>query len=63
MERLTEEHGMLRIPGDHDLRVGETIRIVPNHVCSTVNLHDEVCFVDESGASERVEVAARGKLE
>ena len=63
LERLTEEHGMLRIPGDHDLRVGETIRIVPNHVCSTVNLHDEVCFVDESGATERVVVAARGKLE
>ncbi len=63
LERLTEEHGMLRIPFDHDLRVGETIRIIPNHVCSTVNLHDEVCFVDESGATERVVVAARGKLE
>ena len=63
LERLTEEHGMLRIPGEHDFRVGEAIRIVPNHVCSTVNLHDEVCFVDDSGATEVVVVAARGKLE
>jgi D-serine deaminase-like pyridoxal phosphate-dependent protein len=63
LERLTEEHGMLRIPREYDLRVGESIQIVPNHVCSTVNLHNEVCFVDENGATERVKVAARGKLE
>jgi D-serine deaminase-like pyridoxal phosphate-dependent protein len=63
LERLTEEHGMLRISRDYDLRVGESIQIVPNHVCSTINLHNEVCFVDENGATERVKVAARGKLE
>jgi D-serine deaminase-like pyridoxal phosphate-dependent protein len=63
LERLTEEHGMLRVTGEHDIRIGDTISIVPNHVCSTVNLHDEVFFVDESGVAERVEVVARGKLE
>ncbi len=63
LERLTEEHGMLRVAAGDALKVGDTLRIVPNHVCSTVNLHNEVCFVDESGATERVVVAARGKLE
>ncbi|MCA1730261.1 MAG: alanine racemase [Actinobacteria bacterium] len=63
LERLTEEHGMLRVTGDHDLGVGDTIKVIPNHVCSTVNLHDEVFFVDEFGVVERVKVAARGKLE
>jgi D-serine deaminase-like pyridoxal phosphate-dependent protein len=63
LERLTEEHGMLRIPREYDFRVGDTLKIVPNHICSTVNLHNEVCFVDENGATERVEVAARGKLD
>ena len=63
LERLTEEHGMLRVTGEHDLRVGDTIKIIPNHVCSTVNLHDQVYLTDESGATERAVVAARGKLE
>ena len=63
LERLTEEHGMLRVTDGDTPKVGETLRIIPNHVCSTVNLHDEVDFVDESGATERVVVAARGKLE
>jgi D-serine deaminase-like pyridoxal phosphate-dependent protein len=63
LERLTEEHGMLRVTTGDAPKVGDILRIVPNHVCSTVNLHDEVVFVDESGATERVVVAARGKLE
>jgi D-serine deaminase-like pyridoxal phosphate-dependent protein len=62
LERLTEEHGMLSVTGEHELKVGDTLRIIPNHVCSTVNLHDEVYLVGESGAVEEVRVAARGKV-
>ena len=40
--RVTEEHGMLSLDEDSDLRVGDTVEIIPNHVCSTVNLHDAV---------------------
>jgi D-serine deaminase-like pyridoxal phosphate-dependent protein len=63
LERLMEEHGMLRVKREYDLGIGDTIRIVPNHVCSTVNLHNEVFLTDGSGAIERMVVAARGKLE
>ena len=63
LERLTEEHGMLRIGGEVDLRVGDEVRIIPNHVCSTVNLHNEVFFDDGAGSIDRLTVAARGKLE
>jgi D-serine deaminase-like pyridoxal phosphate-dependent protein len=63
LERLTEEHGMLRIGGGQDLGVGDEVRIIPNHVCSTVNLHNEVFFDDGAGSVERLTVAARGKLE
>jgi len=62
LERLTEEHGMISLDGESDLRVGDTIRIIPNHVCSTVNLHDAVCLADEDGTVEEVPVAARGKV-
>ncbi|MDP8950188.1 MAG: alanine racemase [Actinomycetota bacterium] len=63
LERLTEEHGMLQVSEECDLGVGDTLRIIPNHVCSTVNLHNEVSFADGTGAVERIEVSARGKLE
>jgi len=36
--RLSEEHGVLEIPADSPIAVGDRIRIVPNHVCSVANL-------------------------
>jgi D-serine deaminase-like pyridoxal phosphate-dependent protein len=62
LERLTEEHGMLALDQGCDLEVGDTLQIIPNHICSTVNLHDEVYLVDEGGAVEAIRVAARGKV-
>ena len=62
LERLTEEHGMLWVDEACDLEVGDTLQIVPNHICSTVNLHDEVYLVGEDGVVEQTRVAARGKV-
>ncbi len=53
---------MLAVTGEHDLGVGDTLRIIPNHVCSTVNLHDALYLADRDGAVEEVRVAARGKV-
>ena len=62
LERLTEEHGMVSLDGESDLRVGDIIRIVPNHICSTVNLHDAIYLSGEDGTLEELQVAARGKV-
>lgn len=63
LERLTEEHGMLRVSSaDDDLGVGDTVEIIPNHICSTVNLHDEVYLIEKDGGVEALQVAARGKV-
>jgi D-serine deaminase-like pyridoxal phosphate-dependent protein len=62
LERVTEEHGMLSVDEDSDLRVGDTVEIIPNHVCSTVNLHDEVYVLAADGSTEKVPVAARGMV-
>ena len=61
LDRLTEEHGMLSVDEDCDLEVGDTLQIIPNHICSTVNLHDEVYIAGEGGVEE-TRVAARGKV-
>jgi D-serine deaminase-like pyridoxal phosphate-dependent protein len=62
LERVTEEHGMLSVDKDSDLRVGDTVEIIPNHVCSTVNLHDAVYELAADGSTEKVPVAARGMV-
>jgi D-serine deaminase-like pyridoxal phosphate-dependent protein len=62
LERLTEEHGMLSVDEDCDLDVGDTLQIIPNHICSTVNLHDEVCLLGEDGVVKETRVEARGKV-
>ena len=58
--RVTEEHGMVAIDENSDLRVGDRVEIIPNHVCSTVNLHEEV-FI-ENDSLKAVPVAARGMV-
>lgn len=62
LERLTEEHGMLALDRDCDLQVGDTLQIIPNHICSTVNLHDTVYLRDEDHIVQEVRVTARGKV-
>ena len=61
LERMNEEHGMISMNGPHDLKVGDTLSIVPNHICSTVNLHNRMYVEDETGVHV-VTVLARGQL-
>lgn len=60
IERLSEEHGMVDLSACGDRpRVGEKIRVLPNHVCPVVNLHDRVTIVDGDTIQEW-NVDARG---
>lgn len=60
--RRNEEHQLLRLPrGTKRPRVGDAFYLVPRHVCTTVNLWDEVYMIDETGRfSETWVVDARG---
>ena len=44
--RLSEEHAILDVPVSLDWNVGDRVRILPNHACATVNLHDRLVVVD-----------------
>ncbi|GIP36426.1 alanine racemase [Paenibacillus sp. J2TS4] len=61
LERMNEEHGMIRMNGPHSLAIGDTLAIVPNHICSTINLHDTV-YLKDGDQLEAVDVLARGKV-
>lgn len=59
--RLSEEHGMLHKSGNSDVKVGDILRIIPNHICPTVNLYDEVYLMRGGEIVDKVRVYARGK--
>lgn len=60
---LNEEHGYLRYdPSAGDLRVGQTLRIVPNHIWAVSNKVDEVWLMEDGKPPVSVAVSARGKV-
>jgi D-serine deaminase-like pyridoxal phosphate-dependent protein len=63
IHRLDEEHGYVDVRlCEAPPEVGDTVTIVPNHACGTVNMHDQV-VVHRSGEPVGTwPVAARGKV-
>ena len=59
---LSEEHGVMSLGDDCDLRVGDRIRIVPNHVCVVANMFDEAWLEDRNGGLTRLKIDARGRV-
>lgn len=60
---LSEHHGVVALgPGAEAAApvVGSTVAVVPNHVCTAVNLVDELVVVDDGEVVDRWRVAARG---
>jgi D-serine deaminase-like pyridoxal phosphate-dependent protein len=61
--KLNEEHGHLDITGSaHRFQVGEILTVIPNHVCTCVNMHDEAFLLRGGEVVGCWRVAARGKV-
>jgi D-serine deaminase-like pyridoxal phosphate-dependent protein len=61
--KLNEEHGHVDVSRcAHAPEIGDRVTIVPNHVCTAVNLHDTVVFHRGGTIVETVRVAARGMV-
>lgn len=61
--KLNEEHGHLDTTRSrHQFRVGEVLTIIPNHVCTCVNMHDEAFLVRDEQVVGSWRIAARGKI-
>lgn len=59
----SEEHGrMTSKSGAINLQVGDRVRLLPNHACGMMNMHDEVYAVRGDSVVEVWKVAARGKV-
>jgi D-serine deaminase-like pyridoxal phosphate-dependent protein len=61
--RFAEEHGFLDLTTCNDRpKVGDVVRIVPNHVCVVVNMVDRLVTVRGDKLVGEIPVAARGRL-
>lgn len=58
---LSEHHATVTFPDGTEVpAVGETVRVAPNHVCTAVNLADELVILSGGLEVDRWAVAARG---
>lgn len=53
LARLSEEHGVLSIPPDSDIAIGDRLRILPNHACVASNLAQELWIVKQGLCVDR----------
>jgi D-serine deaminase-like pyridoxal phosphate-dependent protein len=62
VSRMSEEHGVLDLSkSSWRPRLGDLVRVVPNHVCIVVHLFDEIIGVRGHAVETRWPVAARGR--
>lgn len=61
MESMSEEHGVVHLGTSVDPRVGDKMAFFPLHVCTTVNLADQLIGVRRGRVEAVWPVAARGK--
>jgi D-serine deaminase-like pyridoxal phosphate-dependent protein len=62
--KMNEEHGFLDLTrSDWRPNVGERVRIIPNHVCVAVNLHETIFGIEGNEVRTEWKVEGRGKLQ
>ena len=61
LARLSEEHGIMILDPDEDLKIGDKVRLIPNHACAVVNLFDRAYGITNGEVVEEFKIAARGK--
>jgi D-serine deaminase-like pyridoxal phosphate-dependent protein len=61
---LSEEHGTIDLSAcAAKPKIGEKLRIIPNHACVVSNLFDKVTMISDGAVVETVDVAARGRVD
>jgi D-serine deaminase-like pyridoxal phosphate-dependent protein len=62
IEGLSEEHGWVKVAEGESFRVGQRLRILPNHACVVANLHDRLLGVRGDQVEAEIAVDARGHI-
>jgi D-serine deaminase-like pyridoxal phosphate-dependent protein len=60
IERLSEEHAVVRVTGPTRLRIGDRVTVIPNHSCVVANLSNLYVVAEGDSVLETGKVDARG---
>ena len=60
--KASDEHGVLEVPAESPLALGEVLMLVPGHCDPTVNLYDELVCIRGDRVEAIWPIAARGAL-
>lgn len=58
--KASDEHGVIKLPAGQNLRLGDTLELIPGHCDPTVNLYDDLIVVQGGKVVDIWPVAARG---
>jgi D-serine deaminase-like pyridoxal phosphate-dependent protein len=62
--KMNEEHGYIDITrAERRFDIGDRVRIIPNHICVAVNLHEQMYGIRGDQVEEVWKVEGRGKLQ
>ena len=61
LESMSEEHGVVKLEAGTKLEVGDRLAFYPIHVCTTVNLSDELIGIRDGRVEKVWQILARGK--
>jgi D-serine deaminase-like pyridoxal phosphate-dependent protein len=62
--KMNEEHGYIELRGvERGFAVGDRVRIIPNHICTAMNLHETVYGIRGGEVEQVWQVEGRGKLQ
>lgn len=62
LSRMNEEHGIITsLNGKTGLQVGQVLTLIPIHVCTSINMQNDV-YILEKGSLRKQKVNARGML-
>jgi D-serine deaminase-like pyridoxal phosphate-dependent protein len=59
---MSEEHGVLELAEGESFRLGERVRVVPNHACVVANLADRLVGVRSGRVEAELPLIARGHV-
>jgi len=61
IERVSEEHGILKLKQAQMINLGSPVIILPNHACSVANLFEKYYLISEHLEVEMINISARTK--
>lgn len=63
IERLSEEHGIVRLLKAESVPLGSPVLILPNHACAVVNLYEKYHLISDRLDIEILTISARAKTQ